>query len=401
MLQKFIHLIRDRGSPWRRMTLSQLGEIYIAMMLRSLALSIIGVFIPVYLIQYGYSVSEILLFFAVMFLMRSLADIAAGYVVARWGPKHSMMMSNILLVLALGSFILLPTYRFSVLLPAVLLAFANSGFFIAFHVDFSKVKHQISEGRELGTMFIWERVGGVAGPILGGLIAVLFGDRIMFVAAGIILILGFIPLLRTMEPVKTKQQLQFRSLAIRPMIRDLFSYGFVGIENTMRLMFWPLFLTVSLFASGSYLKIGGIVSVGVLAAIIATTVIGKLVDNRRGKLLLQVSAVGTALVHLIRPFVQNIFTAFGVSVVGDITAVGHRIPYTKGMYDAADSHPGLRIVYLVTMESFSSFTKGLVWLELYILSQYFATQHIFYVGFFMMAAAGLLITTQRFKALES
>lgn len=400
MIQKFIHYIRNRGRSWRTMSLSELGEIYIAMTLRSLALAVIGVFIPVYLYQYGYSVSDILVFFAVFFTVRSVADIAGGFIVARWGPKHSMMLSNFLLIAALVLFVLLPTYRFGFLWPAVALAAANSIFFIAFHVDFSKIKHQKSEGHELGTMFILERIGGVIGPLLGGVLAYVFDDRIMFVVAAIILLAGFIPLLMTVEPVKTKQKLHFTKLNIRPIWRDFVSYGFVGIENNMRLMFWPLYLTVALFTAGSYLKIGGIVSVGILAAIISTTVIGKLVDRRKGKLLLQVSSVGTALVHIVRPFVTTTLMAFGVSIIGDITAVGHRIPYTKGVYDAADSHPGLRIVYLVSMESFSSICKGVVWLELFLLSQFLVTQQVFYIGFFMMAAAGLLITTQRFKALE-
>src|SRR5690606_24247459 len=95
MIQKILNLIRNRGHSWRSLSMSELGEIYSAMMLRSLALSVIGVFVPVYLYQNGYDVIQILLFFAVFFLNRTIFDVVAGYLVARWGPKHTMMLSNI------------------------------------------------------------------------------------------------------------------------------------------------------------------------------------------------------------------------------------------------------------------------------------------------------------------
>ncbi len=45
------------------MKFDELAELYTSMSLRSLGFSLIGIFVPVYLFQYGVSVKDIFLFF--------------------------------------------------------------------------------------------------------------------------------------------------------------------------------------------------------------------------------------------------------------------------------------------------------------------------------------------------
>jgi len=52
----FLHFLHNR----------ELNELYASIALRSFALSMIGIFIPIYLLQEGYSLASVLIFFAVV-----------------------------------------------------------------------------------------------------------------------------------------------------------------------------------------------------------------------------------------------------------------------------------------------------------------------------------------------
>jgi MFS family permease len=381
--------------------LDELGEIYLAMLLRGLALSIVGIFIPIYLYDIGYSISQILLFFVFFFAARTVADVVSGYMVAAKGPKHTMLASYMLQIVAIIFMISLEAFEWPLFLPAVFWAAANSLFFIAFHVEFSKIKHKIKSGSEIGIVNAAERIGGALGPIVGGVLATLLGAESMFIAAIFMMLFGLIPLFLTPEPVKTHQTLHFRALDLRTVKRDLLSYVFFTAENNLRLVLWPLFLTIFLFSGAVYVKVGGIVSFGVFVSVIASLAIGKLIDAKKGRLVLKLGTIFTALAHLLKIFTTSVPYAAGITVASEVSSVAQRMSYTKGWYDAADDHPGFRIVYMVTMEAVGSYAKFIVWLELFLLSHYIMTRQLFIIGFMIAAFASIMVMmTQKFKSLE-
>ncbi len=400
MLKKIVYRLLRHRHFWRDASFDELSELYISMMFRSLALSLMGIFIPVFLFTNGYGIPQILSFFIFFFATRAAMDIVGGLLVARVGPKHTMVVSYCSQIAAALLFLSLPNQHWPLAAPAVLWAISISFFFIAFHVDFSKVKHSKHGGKELCYVNVMERIGGALGPIVGGLVAVAFGAQYIFLAAIGLLVIGLIPLFKTSEPVQTRQRLDFKGLPLGTIKRDLFSYCALTVENNLCVMLWPLFLAAFVFTSQVYLKLGGLMSIGVLVSIGAAFVIGKLIDQRQGGLLLRIGTMANALIHLIRPFVSNLPMALAVGITNEVVTVGYRIPYYKGMYDAADGLPGHRIVYMVSMESFGSFTKLLVWAELYCLSFVVAPRTVLVTGFMIAAAASLLIMTERFKALE-
>jgi MFS family permease len=105
-------------------------------------------------------------------------------------------------------------------------------FCIPFNVDFSVVKHKAHAGKEIGYVNIMEKVGGVAGPVAGGLIATLFGGQYIFLLAIIMMILGGVSLLRGGEPVPVRQKLGFNFTLVARMKRDLLSFAGAGLELT-------------------------------------------------------------------------------------------------------------------------------------------------------------------------
>ncbi len=389
-----------RRHHWRSMGFDELSELYTSMLFRSVAMSLAGIFVPIYLYEKGYAVWQILFFFAIVFITQVIVVYPVARIIARIGPKHTILYSYLFQVTSMTGLILIDQYQLFGLI-AVCLGIANISFFTAFHIDFSKVKHSKHGGKEVGWLYTMERSGAIFGPIVGGLVAYAVGPQYTFGVAILLLILGVVPLFLTKEPVKTNQHINIIGLRPEAIKRDLLSYGAFVIETAVSITIWPLFLGVIVFRENAYVQLGGIVSASIIAGILVAHTVGKVVDDRKGRELLRFGTVVNALLHLFRPVTSSFASALAVNVANEGITACYRMPYLKGMYDAADDHPGYRIVYIASMEAAGAVARGLFFLVAAALAYFWtADRALFIVLFSSGAAASLLIMLERFPALK-
>lgn len=401
MIRNIVFRLFHHRHYWRKISFNELSELYVSMMLRNLALSLVGIFIPIYLYQLGYSLAAVMSYFGFFFIFRIFADVAAGFLVARIGPKHTMAISYITQVIALAMITTLPYVSWPLWLMGGLWGVSNSLFFIAYHVDFSKVKHREHGGKELGFMTIMERGGATIGPVVGGVLATVAGPQYTFLAATIFFAIGTIPLFATGEPIKTRQKLNFRALPYKELKRDFVSYIALSIENPISTAMWPFFVALFVVSGAVYAKVGLLASLSVVVAIGAARAIGKLIDDKKGRPMLRYSAIFNALLHLMRPWIGTFGGALTLNLANEVATAGYRMPYYKALYDAADDQPGSRIVYLVVIEVVGSISKAaFFWLAA--LAALFMTPYmVFSLMFILAAGISCLILTERFAALNT
>jgi DHA1 family multidrug resistance protein-like MFS transporter len=401
MIKRFLsRFIRPRHY-WRDLGFDELSELYTSMMFRSLAMSLVGIFIPIYLYTLDYPVWQIFLFYAVMFAVWSLICYPVARLIAKVGPKHTMLASYVSQVISMLLLVSQDELRWPLAVIAAALAVSNCMFFSAFHVDFSKVKHKEHGGKELGWMMSMEKVGAVAGPLIGGLVALWFGPQYIFIAAIALLFVGIFPLFLTREPTATNQKLNFKDLHIKDIKSDLIAVQFFHIENAITINAWPLFLGIYIFSDSPYIKLGSIVSISVLISLVAARAIGRTIDRRKGRPLLRYSAVFNAALHLFRPFANSYPYALGVNLLNEAVTPAYRMPFFKGLYDAADDLPGRRIVYITVIEATGTATKAACFLLAGMIA-YFTpdSKSVFTVMFAIAAVASLGIMLEKFKALK-
>jgi hypothetical protein len=147
--------------------------------------------------------------------------------------------------------------------------------------------------------------------------------------------------------------------------------------------------------------VGLLVSISTAAALLAIYVIGRLIDDHKGGLLLKVGAISNSIVHVFRVFVTTPAQAFFVSFINEPMTACYRMPYTKGLYDAADSVPGYRIVYITLFDLARMFGVFLFWMFAYI-ATFFITSNLllFQIMFIIGAITSLGVMLQRFPALR-
>ncbi len=395
-MKQNIQILLRRSHFWRDSGFDELSELYISNLLRCVALTIFMVFVPFYLYQNNYSAAAIFSLFGVFFVARVGADIGGAFMVARFGPKHTMIASCILQIVNAALLLTVPQMHWNILLLAIPWGISNSLFFIAYHVTFSKIKHTSKAGTELGHMQTFEKIGCLIGPLIGGVLGSLFGSQYIFLSAVLLLFASLWPLFLTKEPVKVHQKIHFNGLEVGKIKHDLIANAFLGIENSLCINIWPYFVAVFVLSGAVYAQLGALSAIGVLSAIISAKLIGRLSDTQLARPLLRISAVINAITYAIRPFVQGVWGVFTVNVINEAVTSGYRMPFMKGIYAAADDLPGYRIVYISIMEATDSVAKATVWFMLALLATIFSLHTVLLIGFGIAGVASLGITRERF-----
>ena len=394
MVQKIVHKLLRHRHFWRLVDFDELAELYASMLLRSLATSLIGLFVPIYIHGLGYGVRTIFGFYIIFFGARVVVDMVSALVVARIGPKHTMALSTLVNIVFLTLLLTIKELDWPLAFVALVGTATNSLFFVAFHTDFSKIKHRQHGGKELGYVTMLEKIGWVLGPLVGGGIASLWGPRYTIVVAITLFVASLAPLFMSNEPVKTHQHITLKGFRFRPHLRSFAAYAMFNTENVISILLWNFYLALAVFTISPYAKIGAVTAASTAVSLLTVKIVGQLIDKRQGKKLINVSVVLNSIIHLLRLMVQTPLAAIGINMLNDPVTVGYRMPFTKQFYDQSDNVPGYRIVYIVTNEVLSTVLKTAVWVGLYVISGYTTPLVAIRVMFVVAAILSLGIALQ-------
>jgi len=271
--------------------------------------------------------------------------------------------------------------------------------FVAYHVDFSKIKQVRNEGAELSHMYLLQRVSSAIGPLLGGFIAVMFGIEIVLLLTILLVLIAIWPLMMTSEPLRTQRPLDFSGLSLKGEFRNIISFSATVISRQINISFWPLYIAVFIFTGNVYGVVGLVASISVVSAIVLAKIMGKLIDNNRGGELLTISAWSLSIINATRVMISSFIGVVGMNIISEFSETGVLLPLLKGFYDKADSSKD-RIAYVVMMESSIAFTRALFWLMVALLFANLDIQLAFKSVFIIVAVISPFAAMQNFKALK-
>lgn len=404
MIRKFLNSLLKRRHFWRYATFDEIAELYASRLLRLFALHMVSLFIVVYLYNQGYSLVFIALYLAIYFFAKVPVSFVAAAVTAWFGPKRVILLANLMYIPAMVVFTQVPEAGTSNALAIIALfgIFQGVGatlYDYAYMVNFSKVKHAEHAGKELGYMHIIEKIASIISPIIGGLLATTFSPTVVMVVAACLFAASALPLLRTAEPIKTRQRIKWSGFPWRTTWRSMTAQTGIGFDVVTTGSVWSLFLLVIVFSTqqeGIYAIIGVLTAIGMAVAFISAFVFGKLIDKKAGGALLRYGIIAKSLGHVVRPLTGNMVGAVAINAGSEVATTGYNMAFTRGMFDVAD-YSGFRLTYLLCIEiavnigaSLAAATAALVF---YLVEPYYAFM------LFFVAAAGyiLIVATPRFK----
>lgn len=400
MIVNFLYNFLKKRHFWRYASFSEIAELYASKTIRTLAINIAAGFTSIYLYQVGYSITFILLFWACYCLSKIPLFFIFSHFVAKNGPKHGTLISNLLYIPAMVVISFVSQIGIiAIIIWGVFTAASTAIYYLSYMTDFSKVRSVEHSGKEIAVMNIFEKIAISISPIIGGLIALLFGPRILMLASALLFFAAALPLMRTSEPVRVDQKVSFKRFPWKKAIRSLVAESAVGFDYITTSVVWGLFVAiVALAGTGNavYLGLGILSSVTIVAAIVTSYAYGKLIDKDKGGNLLKIGVVANAVVHAFRPFALTPISIVGINITNEMATTGYSLAFMRGIFDTADLS-GRRLVYLCATGVASTIGALIGCLIAAASIMVFGDINGIKIFFFIAAAAVLVIGTANFN----
>lgn len=290
-----------------------LTGLYFNATIRVFALGLVGIFIPVFVYQLTGSIEKVVLFFVIWKVFQLLMGIPCGWLISRIGPDNSIALS------ALIHIFFLVTLIFSLQNPSLLILAPFLGaltiplHWIPYHSAFSKESDKRRLGQQVSKRLILQRLAASLAPFVGGLLAVKFGFRFLYLIAIILLIVSIFPIF--MDQYNKKG----RWFGGAKIIKGIFKKSFrpfltaflgTGLEAVVYSVFWPLFLLEKL---GHLEKIGFVNTASLSLSVVALYWAGKEIKKKGNKLIRAGGIIGG-----LNWFVKSFFSSLSLLTLADI-----------------------------------------------------------------------------------
>ncbi|HEX5455966.1 MAG TPA: hypothetical protein VFW77_01230 [Candidatus Saccharimonadales bacterium] len=288
--------------------LAGLAKINALHSLRSIAEGVSSIFIPLFLLSQGYSLTSVLGYLCLFSLFWLLTQSAGAWIVKKAGIRRTIALSffsNItqyILLFSLGSYHV-PLYAI-----AFFGGLAVSLYWLPFRIAFIQLLAHHNRGKSVGVSNALLILAGGITPAIGGGIATLFGADALYGAAIVMFLLGLIPLF-LMRNFKTPES---RPVKIREILPDLIANGAFNVDDAVEYNIWPLFIFLFI---PSYASVGALASVSLISAIVISLYAGA---REKRKSIYQYMRAGSRLAGIAnfsRILAQGALYIFGVNFV--------------------------------------------------------------------------------------
>ena len=355
MLKKILKPFLKIRNYWQYISFDEMAVLYVSKNMRVFATKLTSTFSLIYIYKFTHSIWIVPICILIYYIAKFVGSIVALFYISKNGPKHGMLLANILFIPALVLMASMGIFGKEMglviaLISAVFKGISTSVENISYNVDFSKAKTAKKVGKQLGISYILEHVSSSIAPAIGGFLAIFFGVEKLFVVSSVILVLTTIPLLTTKERVKPIRKMSFRGFPwqnYKHFLVICYSCGMAWSSLYIWSFFAPVFLLKGVNAYGSA---GILSSISSIAALVAAFIYGKMIDKNKERGILKIGAVFMGLIFSLRIFISSNPLLIGVlEIIAAMAMSGFNMANFKGLYSEADES-GMRTQYLFLYE---------------------------------------------------
>ena len=179
----------------------EINEIYITLAIKNFSLALISIFIPIYLLQQGFTLNNIFLFYAIFSISIALTAFFVLKLVSRVGIKHGMLLSMFFLIIYyfMLQFVTNNSLNWVFFVAPIVAGIYSSLFWSNFHIDFAVFSSKKIRTQQLGLACVFAIILAAIGPALGGFLLSYMGFNYLFLIAAILLIISSFPLFLTRD----------------------------------------------------------------------------------------------------------------------------------------------------------------------------------------------------------
>ena len=317
-------------------SLKPLSALYFSFTLRFLSVSLVSVFIPIYILKLTGDFLYVLLFWAGFSFLVVLFAIPLGFVVSRIGFRWSVFVASLLLAAEFYLFSVLEGNLMLLYVIALVEAVKLHLFWLPYHLIFIKDGSDDHFGRQISVVGVIGRLVSVAAPFLGGFIIASRGFPTLFNLALVLALVSSLPLFAM--PHHPHQQFP----GWRHILEETFTGGyrnmffaFWGVRSVdlVASIAWPVFLFG--ISGESYKEVGLITSAVLLVSAVTMSAAGKASDKIGRRRVLRVGAWVNSAVWLVKAFVRTPIQALVVDSFNKMVDGIQGVPFEALTYHKA------------------------------------------------------------------
>lgn len=317
----------DAFSLWKGK--SDLVNVYVLLTMRTLGISFVGIFVPVFLFLSFNSLDSVFYFYSFTYFGLLLFYLPSAWICTKFGLKKTILFSLPLLVFfyyLLGS---IETSGLPLSALGFYYGFVEALFWVPFHVLFSFVTKPSSSGKDYSLLGSLGIVASVIGPLVAGFILVWFGAfEILFAIASVCIIFGAIPLIFSKEVI-TNFSFSRKKLFNKAFLPSFISSIGVGSRAIGPGIIFPIF---SFLILSDFILLGGLISAATFFLAFSNIIFGKLIDNGFSKSLSFGGSFVSMIIDFLFIFVSSSFPLFALSFLSKISTSMFELPFSSRSY---------------------------------------------------------------------
>jgi len=307
-----------------------LSEIYWTIFLRVLAISLIGIFVPIYFLEVmGVSFSQLLIYRVFVYLFVIIGFFVTAFLGSRIGFPRVIMISfplHIIFYLLLYNF---ETFPVSIYFIGALLGFQGGLFWLSYHVDFAKFSDRKHRGEEVKFLYVVASFIGIIGPLAGGFLLHYYGFSVVFFIVIILFLFGTFPLIK-LGKIKDHYEFSLKEVFRKDHFSNAPLYLIQGMRHLTNDFFWPILV---FYLLKDYLSLGLIFSGAAIFSSFIVWFVGNEVDKMNRRTFARFSSFIDGFVLLIKSVVGSFFQVLGIAALGGVTHAAAEISFNAVAYD--------------------------------------------------------------------
>jgi MFS family permease len=364
--------------------------LYSGRMLQYVGFSLVGLFIPVYLlIAFNYKIEYVLYFYLAGNILYGFILPLGAQFMNKIGLRRSLRISVFLFAMyyVFLNFLSANTFLFSALAIFFVVS-ARTFFWMPFNTDMAKFTNSSNRGKGIGLMWATRSFLSVILPIASGFLIKYFDFNVVFLIAIIIYLCSLIPFMslpRTEERYDWGYFETFKKFFSKENRQLVLANMANGAENTVGVVVWPIFIWQLL--DGDFVSVGVLSSLIVLITIVLQLVVGNYTDKLNKRKMIHWGSLLYASGWLVKVFVLTSFHIFIAGAYHSFTKIFKDTPFDALNYEMISNHGHFIDEYTVLREMAVQFGKVLMILFILTLLTTFGLNWVFLLG----ALASLMI----------
>jgi hypothetical protein len=337
--------------------LQEAASLYLTHTIRTLGLSLIGIFIPIYiydlpnkLVLIDQAILNNLVWILLYYAVRSLAAFSflyfiGNYLYTKIHLKRSILLSTVLMTVQMIGFYSISDqllthgnlWSLLILGIAIIEGIELILYWTPHHILFlRKISHPgvtAKFSHELGLKAMLEQIAATTGPVLGGIMLSIAGFKALFLTVIIIILSASIPVLvsvteRTHHPHHPGEIL--RKYLWSKNTRHV-TVALVGsvMDALVLAVFWPVVMYIGL---QNFVKIGAISTISGFGALFTTFIVIKVCDRFGDRLVHSIGIFFNTLFYLLRIVTLTPAAIYTIDILDKFNSAFYTLPFLAKTY---------------------------------------------------------------------